>query len=444
MTWCQRKFVQVLFLLGGLSTLAFGQFVQRPIGGVLVDSNGVIRSVTESEADATVARLRKQLEQPAADLVAATDLRMVSLRGLNEQLETIAQSGGEIPEDVRYLAGLTRVEYVFVYPEQNDIVIAGPAEGWTVGPKGIVVGAESGQATLLLEDLLVAFRTADSAAEIGITCSIEPTAEGRRAYRKFLSRYKQFHPSMIKGIERSLGQQKILLTGIPKSSHYASVLAASDYQMKRFAMRLEPSPIDGMPSFLDLMKQTNGRMSSLTPRWWMACDYDSLARTNDGLAWQIRGQGVMVMTENDLIGADGSVKPTGTTNVVAQRWADTMTEKYQELSRAEPIFGQLRNIMDLSVVAALMEREEMVERSGCDLSTLLDSQNSVGLNSWNVPSAVATQGSFLKIGREYLITASGGVEVNSWSVAANSKVDESVEQQRQTATPKAEDSWRWN
>ena len=28
------------------------------------------------------------------------------------------------------LAGLQRLQYVFFYPQQNDIVIAGPAEGW--------------------------------------------------------------------------------------------------------------------------------------------------------------------------------------------------------------------------------------------------------------------------------------------------------------------------
>ncbi len=31
---------------------------------------------------------------------------------------------------MRHLAGLTRLKYVFCYPESGDIVIAGPAEAW--------------------------------------------------------------------------------------------------------------------------------------------------------------------------------------------------------------------------------------------------------------------------------------------------------------------------
>ena len=33
-----------------------------------------------------------------------------------------------LPDSIRYLEGLTQVRYVFVYPEEKDLVIAGPAE----------------------------------------------------------------------------------------------------------------------------------------------------------------------------------------------------------------------------------------------------------------------------------------------------------------------------
>ena len=61
------------------------------------------------------------------------------------------------------MAGLTRVKYVLVYPEQNDVVLAGPAEGWRVDALGNVVGASSGQPVLLLDDLMVALRVAEQA-----------------------------------------------------------------------------------------------------------------------------------------------------------------------------------------------------------------------------------------------------------------------------------------
>jgi len=34
------------------------------------------------------------------------------------------------------LAGLQRIEYVFLAPDSKDIVLAGPAEGWRVNEQG--------------------------------------------------------------------------------------------------------------------------------------------------------------------------------------------------------------------------------------------------------------------------------------------------------------------
>ena len=66
------------------------------------------------------------------------------------------------PTPIKYLAGLQRIHYVFVYPEQKDIVLVGPGEGWKVDAKGNVVGITTGRPVMLLDDLLVALRTAKS------------------------------------------------------------------------------------------------------------------------------------------------------------------------------------------------------------------------------------------------------------------------------------------
>ncbi len=52
------------------------------------------------------------------------------------------------------------------------------------------------------------------------------------------------------GLEKALGRQQVTFTGVPATSHFASVLVAADYRMKRLAMNFEPSPVRGMPSFL--------------------------------------------------------------------------------------------------------------------------------------------------------------------------------------------------
>ena len=65
--------------------------------------------------------------------------------------------------------------------------------------------------------------------------------------------------STATGIEKALGRQAVTATGVPATSHFASVLVAADYRMKRMAMKFERAPVSGMPSFLDMFKSTELR-----------------------------------------------------------------------------------------------------------------------------------------------------------------------------------------
>ncbi len=58
-------------------------------------------------------------------------MRKISLKALEAASSTIlTENSGMLPDEIKYLGGLQRVQYMFVYPDQQDIVLAGPAEGW--------------------------------------------------------------------------------------------------------------------------------------------------------------------------------------------------------------------------------------------------------------------------------------------------------------------------
>ncbi len=307
---------------------------------------------------------------------------------------------------------------------------------------GDYVGATTGQPVVLLDDLLVALRSVESARDVGVTCSIDPTKEGRQALRQYLDQQHQFRPSMVHEMEQVMGAQQITITGVPDESHFARVLVASDYRMKRYAMHLESAPVQGLPSFLQLMKSSRAQSKNIMPRWWLACDYEAVARTEDGLGWQIRGNGVKAMTEDEFVSDSGEITGTGKTDPVAQKWADKMTAKYAELSRADPVFGQLRNLMDISIAAALIEREDLATQAGCDLSLLKD-ESALAIEKWSAPKTVATHSSFLKQGRNFIVTASGGVQIDSWYHAAQVEVQPELSQIVDKAKSSTADSWRW-
>ena len=100
--------------------------------GVIIDAEGVLRlqhfpdpgGATRQEADRRSpgqAEPRRGQEQRSAQGLAQS-------AGSRDR----KQLAGKKPptEEMQFLAGLTRVRYVFYYPETKDIVLAGPAEGW--------------------------------------------------------------------------------------------------------------------------------------------------------------------------------------------------------------------------------------------------------------------------------------------------------------------------
>ncbi|MFO0912950.1 MAG: DUF1598 domain-containing protein [Pirellulales bacterium] len=442
-----------LLSLGGWSSTAWaGSALLRnsAVGGVSISVDGVL-----SETPAEVVGQSRQsweefLKGAPGGMQGATEIRKVSVRGLEHALAEAVQQGGEVPESVRFLGGLQRIQYVMVYPaadgKPGDIVLAGPAEGWQVDERGNVVGVTTRQPVLQLDDLLVALRSVRAAKEGAVNCSIDPTPEGVQNVQRLLKQVgRSFSPEINQAIEQACGMQTISVDGVPETSHFARVMVAADYRMKRIAMGLDDSSVDGLPSYLQILKTSRARINeSVQPRWWLACNYQPLSRSEDGLAWQLRGPGVKVMTEENHINGDGSITASsGRANPLAQKWADQMTNVYDQLAQRELIFAELRNIMDLSVVAALIEKEGLADKAG--LKQLPNLLHDATPDSYHAPKTLATQCAIVKRNGGYVFMASGGVQIDSWQATEQAEVNASLGELHAKArsTDNATDWW-WN
>ncbi len=274
---------------GGGGTAAFP--VQQ-VGGVAIDAQGVLENV-ERDALGVLARLRAEaLQKVPADLNVFSEMRKVSLRRLEAAIEQSMKSGKQLPDDIRFLAGLQQIRYVFVYPEQKDIILAGPGEGWKVDARGSVVGITTGRPVMLLDDLLIALRSAQAAAQGGISCSIDPTPQGVARVNQNVNALKQKDAGNPRAfgseIEQLLGMQQISVEGVPATSHFAQVLVAADYRMKRLGMNFDPPPPGiKLPSYLQMIP-ANSRSTNIFPRWWLEPSYEPLLRDAEGLAWELR------------------------------------------------------------------------------------------------------------------------------------------------------------
>ncbi|WP_254510978.1 DUF1598 domain-containing protein [Anatilimnocola floriformis] len=443
------RIVVLVLLLSFVSTAVAGNNRNfgygNQVGGVSISAEGAIGKVDPLALKETNDVFQELLQGPSAKLKKPVELRKISLKAIEETLSTLGQAPiSSLPEEIKYMAGIQRLQYVLLYPETNDIVLAGPGEGWKLDGKGSMVGVTTGRPVLYLEDLLIAFRTVEAARRGQLSCSIDPTAEGRQRYEQLMSTQKTFTPAIVGAIEKAFGDQQITISGAPETSHFACVLVAADYKMKRIGMKLEASPVKGLSSFIDMAP---ARLDNMMPRWWMACNYEPMGRSEDGLAWELRGQGVKVQTEDEFVNnAEGTVRGSGKASPAAQKWSDQFTAKYDELAVHEPVFGDLRNLMDMCVIAALFSKENLAAKAKCDLPQLTSAKGSTSLDKWNAPKKVATQSSATKKGSNWVITASGGVSINSWEAADKSVVQPAVAVTRDKAKAVAgagEGLW-WN
>ena len=420
---------------------------QRAVGGVKIDAQGVLTG-GEALLDPEIRdRIAKGLEKSDDQIKSAAKLRMISLKGLEAAINKSVESGEQVSSEVSYMAGLQRIEYIIVEPETKDIILAGPGEGFELNDQGVVVGSKSGTPVIQLEDFLVALRSADAARTgQGVSVSIDPTEQGVQRLQQFfngLKRSKQsFSPSMQTKVEKAMGQQNIRLTGVPTNSRFSQVLVAADYKMKRLGMGLEPAPIKNFPSFMEIAKKANASRISAAPRFWMECSYEPVAKSEDGNVWQIRGSGVKTLTEEEKFDSRGKKSGKGKPNRFAKQWAQTMTERFEELAAAEPAFRELRNVMDLSVIAAIIKSQGLVQKVGLEIPAILGTEKHE-IPSYSVPKVVPAQCSFVRIANSWLVSASGGIQLDSWSVAQNTEDVSEVGEVAKLAA-RVGDKWWWN
>jgi hypothetical protein len=83
--------------------------------------------------------------------------------------------------------------------------------------------------------------------------------------------------------------------------------------------------------------------------------------------------------------------------------------------------------MDLTIVATLIVQERLSEQANLDLSLLTAESDILPLPTYFTPKAVDPQCSFIRgRGGKWVVTASGGVDINGFEVVQKQKTDESL------------------
>jgi len=193
------------------------------------------------------------------------------------------------------------------------------------------------------------------------------------------------------------------------------VLVEADFRMKLIGMGLEEGTLD-VPSYLDLVTRSGEKPPPLDVlRWWFTLKYDAVQTTASRDAFEIRGQGVQVLSENELLTRLGQRVQTGASHPHNQEFAARFTRHFSALAEKYPVYSDLENLFDLALVAALIGSEHLAQRMSWHLTCFGDGdqyQVALGL----APRSVETVINHRFVGnRQMIVGVSGGVRVEPWT-----------------------------
>jgi hypothetical protein len=388
------------------------------VSGIEVDAQGVVRRRMVVDVGGMTARERiaAQRAMSTRDVLAPSKLRKVSLTRLEK---AILQKSGVLSEEMRFLAGLQRVRYVFYYPETKDIVIAGPAEGWVMDGAGHALGVQSGRPALQLQDLVVALRAfpPGSAGAEMIGCSIDPTPEGLAAMQQFLrsmgsnfaaGQEQVIAPRIVEGLRSSLGMQNVTVNGVSPKTHFAQVLVEADYRMKLIGIGLEQPPIR-MVSFVDRVNPSQVARNALF-RWFFIPDYNCVRVSEDGLAMELVGDGVKLVGEDEMIAEGGRRAVSGRSNMASQAFVTSFTQKYPMLAERSPVYAELRNLIDLAVAAAFVQKQDYYGKADWKME-FFGNEEAMPTEVFNPPKQVESTVATVWRGSRLMTPIAGGVRI---------------------------------
>jgi hypothetical protein len=447
---------------------------QGVVGGVYIDPAGMLRESSALSPADLAGKLHDagDAAEPSTDISLSSPFRKISLRRLEHAAADRHAAGDSLPADIRYLAGLTELRCVFVYPEAGDVVLAGPAEGWEVLPSGDIVGRRSRRPVLQLDDLIVALRYAfaDGPADSFLGCSIEPTDQGLKAHAAYIRGLGSVDdaqlPQVLQGMEHAIGPQEIHVYGIEGSNRFALQMIAADYRLKRLSLSHDPSPSKKVPSYLDLAEKAVTGGPQRQHRWWFVGHYDAIRHTSDRLAFEFEGSGLKVETaptQTKKSAPRNAPKPTR----AATMFAELATKNFPELAEKIAAFAELQNLVGLAVAAVLVRRqaEAVPEKAAVaaggegaeDPAPAVRYRPAHFLNERRCPTASfdapkqcppLANARYVK-DQFWMFSVSGGVEINPESLVAGDRLKPAVgakltETRAKSSVPADDARWWWD
>jgi len=287
--------------------------------------------------------------------------RAVSLNAL-----AAAMKSGQMTAQAESLCGITRVTGYVIDKKSRDIVLVG--------------AVDASLPALHLDDFVVAMRNAwiIYGKTIGRVryysdpgCSIDPDPRVLGRLRDLQSVPVDFssESSMQAAADRwhEIGHQpqNVRVTGVPFDSRFAKTMVDADYYMKRLVNGSVKLDIDGFESLSDLhaaarREQVRGKLNpgdheTSMNRFWFSPGETTYEQQEGAVV--LRTCQVKLLTEEEFLNSRGGISGKGRPDPLADRFAWSFTEHYDEIAVQRPIYRQLQGLFAFVAIARLLKAD---------------------------------------------------------------------------------------
>jgi hypothetical protein len=185
-------------------------------------------------------------------------------------------------------------------------------------------------------------------------------------------------------------------------------MVEADYRMKLIGIGLEEPPVR-IPSYVSRANPRDVSRNALL-RWYFTPNYECLRVAEDELAVAFEGEGVKLVSEQELVQAGGARVASGRADLAGQAFTQTFTQKYPELAAKEPVYAQLRNLMDMAIAAAFIQQQDYYGRIGWEMA-VFGSEERFPVETYPEPKQVESAVNVVWKGMTLMTPIGGGVVI---------------------------------
>ncbi len=439
--------------LGGPSTMS--PYIQ----GIIVDQAGVVQDavmVTDGDLLNNIEVMLNEGESKAKRDTGvgawrlATPYRCVSLSRLSQEVLRRRLSGIAVDDEVRNMAGLSRVQYLILDPKHNDIILVGPVGG-IESRHGWLCDQKSGQVPLRLDYFAAAAASIFANQPFG--CTIDPTQESLAAAAKIADQIRSGDTPIglaAEALRTAMGHQNVIVFGTAGDTPLGYMMVQADRHMKQLALGVEPMPT-GVPNYLNVVSRhlDQGAPDGLLLRLWFTGSPIAVRVDQTGNTFELAGRPLKLASETKLAAQDGGRLATEEDFRITE-FVSGFNAHFDEIASLHPIYGALQSVFSSAAVAEVVRRGNGASWLPRILGPMLLDDASLGvLTSPRKVESIATLHRAVYRSKRYsIIIASGGVVIDTQDTVEQTLRPYaslvSVRDRFDTANNGNESNWWWN